>query len=609
GKTTTLREYAKRLIEKGHRSITYLTFNKSAVQDAEARFGDLPINAQTLHSQAFRLVCGGSGSGIRIVEDSAFGTIIETVCGDAVDQFLAGMPTDSDANVRKKKMSKQLVCFYIRKTVEKNLLQSKTKIAEYTPDAFNAIYYPATKYHDGQGDYPPPPGFPRTNYKRFYVEQVLYVWKLLIGQLSAEGVWEFRTHDSIMKQAQLDNHRIHCTALLVDESQDMNECQIAWVTAQHAFGTHVFIVGDAVQSIYSFRGAKSQLLMRVPNCRNLQLTETYRFGPEIAAVANCLLHCKQFSPQTTASNIPTWMPYRLVGRGGPGRVTAAPIVGGHWERRNENVEIKQQDPADITVKSEQVPVDPPVLREYPVTVLAFANIDILVFAIEHLWGEEKYPGGPPLKISINTSSANSGENQWRSLKSKLQRFSAIFTRVSSDLPYYPWIGQTGITWREVTETVHSFELNQYKPVIALILKYGADAEIMFARFEEEVLGRRYSASDPSVDVVLSTVHAAKGLEWDNVMLYDSSMKDLSKYKVYPTNSSSRFQPANQVVTPERNGPCHSVELDWLSYGDDYNLWYVAVTRAKRLLCVSPKFTRLVNDMLKMRDIVESQAAE
>jgi ATP-dependent exoDNAse (exonuclease V) alpha subunit len=38
------------------------------------------------------------------------------------------------------------------------------------------------------------------------------------------------------------------------------------------------------------------------------------------------------------------------------------------------------------------------------------------------------------------------------------------------------------------------------------------------------------------------------------------------------------------------------QLDWLNYGDAYNLWYVAVTRAKRVLSVSPKFMTLVTDL-------------
>jgi superfamily I DNA/RNA helicase len=106
------------------------------------------------------------------------------------------------------------------------------------------------------------------------------------------------TYDSILKRAQLlKSSKIPCTALLVDESQDLNECQIEWVCSQiSAHGIQLYIVGDAVQTIYSFRGAKSTHLMgiqnTIPNTISLvdrQLTQVWRFRPEIAAVANIIL--------------------------------------------------------------------------------------------------------------------------------------------------------------------------------------------------------------------------------------------------------------------------------------------------------------------------------
>ena len=38
----------------------------------------------------------------------------------------------------------------------------------------------------------------------------------------------------------------------VDESQDLNECQVDWMTRQRALGggKQIFFVGDAVQTIY-----------------------------------------------------------------------------------------------------------------------------------------------------------------------------------------------------------------------------------------------------------------------------------------------------------------------------------------------------------------------
>jgi hypothetical protein len=61
----------------------------------------------------------------------------------------------------------------------------------------------------------------------------------------------------------------------------------------------------------------------------MELTRSFRFGPEIAAIANILLFCKQKSPQTTAAaNIKTktWIPYRIQGAGPAGSVTTSSLI-------------------------------------------------------------------------------------------------------------------------------------------------------------------------------------------------------------------------------------------------------------------------------------------
>jgi superfamily I DNA/RNA helicase len=59
-----------------------------------------------------------------------------------------------------------------------------------------------------------------------------------------------------MKRAQLLGLRIPGTLLLVDESQDMDGCQVNWSAKQQVvFGTHIYVVGDAAQTLFTFRGA------------------------------------------------------------------------------------------------------------------------------------------------------------------------------------------------------------------------------------------------------------------------------------------------------------------------------------------------------------------
>lgn len=76
--------------------------------------------------------------------------------------------------------------------------------------------------------------------------------------------------------------------IFFDEAQDINDVTGDWVRKQKL--QKVF-VGDGNQSIYQFRGARNQL-DTLESAETLQLTESYRFGPNIAAVANRFLTFK-----------------------------------------------------------------------------------------------------------------------------------------------------------------------------------------------------------------------------------------------------------------------------------------------------------------------------
>jgi superfamily I DNA/RNA helicase len=71
------------------------------------------------------------------------------------------------------------------------------------------------------------------------------------------------TFDYVIKLAQIQNCRIPCNVLLVDESQDLNACQAAWIVQHKVYGTKIIIVGDAAQCIFSFRGAKPKYMIEM----------------------------------------------------------------------------------------------------------------------------------------------------------------------------------------------------------------------------------------------------------------------------------------------------------------------------------------------------------
>jgi antirestriction protein ArdC/DNA polymerase III epsilon subunit-like protein len=73
--------------------------------------------------------------------------------------------------------------------------------------------------------------------------------------------------------------------IFFDEAQDINDVAGDWVRKQNV--QKVF-VGDGNQSIYGFRGAKDQL-DTLEGADKLQINESFRFGPNIAAPANRFL--------------------------------------------------------------------------------------------------------------------------------------------------------------------------------------------------------------------------------------------------------------------------------------------------------------------------------
>lgn len=93
--------------------------------------------------------------------------------------------------------------------------------------------------------------------------------------------------------ALLAHYRIRFREILVDEFQDTNAIQYAFVRVLAGDTGHVFVVGDDDQSIYGWRGAKvenmQQFLRDHPSARTIRLEQNYRSSANILGAANAVI--------------------------------------------------------------------------------------------------------------------------------------------------------------------------------------------------------------------------------------------------------------------------------------------------------------------------------
>ncbi len=97
-----------------------------------------------------------------------------------------------------------------------------------------------------------------------------------------------RSHELWLKDdALLAHYRERYRHLLIDEFQDTNTIQYAWIRVLAGQTGHVFVVGDDDQAIYGWRGARVEnvqhFLRDFPGAKTIRLEQNYRSTGNILA--------------------------------------------------------------------------------------------------------------------------------------------------------------------------------------------------------------------------------------------------------------------------------------------------------------------------------------
>ncbi len=132
-----------------------------------------------------------------------------------------------------------------------------------------------------------------------YLQQLTAVYKAYEDMCQRSGLVDFaelllRAHELWLKQPHILTHyQQRFSHVLVDEFQDTNTIQYAWLRMLVGASGRIFVVGDDDQSIYGWRGARIEHIQQAqndfPETKVIKLEQNYRSTSTILEAANALI--------------------------------------------------------------------------------------------------------------------------------------------------------------------------------------------------------------------------------------------------------------------------------------------------------------------------------
>jgi len=449
GKTSTLRLLAE--ANPGRRML-YLAYNKS-VQEAAAATFPPNVEVRTAHSLAYASYGRPLQARLRGTGPRQSSADVARLIG--VTQAQRWQPPNREDEPAHYSPGRQV-------TVASAMVRHWMLSRRPAPDAT---------------DYIPSPGVTANQAKwvpTWAVPLAQKVWTAMrAGPLTV-------THDVYLRLWADSHPRLdRWDVVLLDEAQDADPL-IAAVVAEQVTNAQVVVVGDSSQAIYGWRGA-TDFLARFPADNRLALTQSFRFGVDVATRAN------------------RW----LTQLGAPLRLTGTP---GHRPGVGAGA------------------------------VLCRSNAGVLSAAMAAL------EDGQRVHIV--------GEG--REIKA--------FAEAARDLQHGKWTSHPTLTvfkaWTDVVAYAKTDEGRDLKMMVSLVERIGA-GEIIRAV-------QSCVPAEESHDVVVSTAHKAKGLEWPSVRVADdfhSPGRDKTSGELLPISPAEAM--LCYVTVTRAQTELTDEALDWL----------------------------------------------
>ncbi len=260
GKTTTLKLIADQVAP---RRGNYVAFNRAIVDEARSKFPE-SINCVTAHSLAFHAI-GHRFKG-RLQSPR--------VSTQHLAEHFGAEPFRFSANGDSFEFEPPQVARFANQTVQRFCKSIDQEIASR-----HVPLIPLVRVSEKLTN----------EFQQLVLEVAKMMWSDL---LKRQGHMKF-VHDHYLKMWQLTKPTIPGDILLFDEAQDADPVMLDVVNSQE--NSQLIYCGDSYQSIYEWRGAKDALTL-VHVDEKLWLTQSFRFGAEIAEVANSFLRMLQ-SPE------------------------------------------------------------------------------------------------------------------------------------------------------------------------------------------------------------------------------------------------------------------------------------------------------------------------